>query len=171
MAASLNHRGAKIRFVVLFALIFLAGMALHRVTRAKTAPFLVDILDVKAAATLINVFTPSEGVVAKGDLIQGGVTIEVAQGCDGFECLMLLVAALIAFPAKWRSKLVGLALGVPLVYVCNLARIVVLYYVERHAPAHFQLVHVYVAQTALIVICCVFFLVWSAGRSQARATR
>jgi exosortase family protein XrtM len=171
MAPSLNHRRAKIRFVVLFALIFLGGMALHRVTRAKTAPFLVDILDVKAAAALINLFTPSEGAVAKGDLIQGGATIEVAQGCDGFECFMLLGAALLAFPAKWRSKLVGLGMGIPLVYVCNLARIVVLYYVERHAPAHFQLVHVYVAQTALIVICCAFFLVWSEGRSQARATR
>lgn len=170
MAASLNHPRAKIRFIVLFALIFLAGLVLHGITRAKTAPILVEILSVKAAVALIDLLTPSERAMAIGDLIRGGATIKVAQGCDGIECLILLMAALLAFPTRWRSKVVGMAMGVLLVYGCNLARIVVLYYVERHAPAHFQLVHVYIAQTAIIVICCVFFVLWSGAFSHARAT-
>jgi exosortase family protein XrtM len=130
------------------------------VTRAYTAPFLVDMLTVKPSAMLINLLTPSESVQTFGNLLKGNVTIRVKQGCEGLDCLLLLIAAVLAFPAGWKAKLVALGAGIPLVYVCNLVRIPGLYYVQRYAPAYFELMHVYVGQTFIILIGAGFFLFW-----------
>jgi exosortase family protein XrtM len=88
------------------------------------------------------------------------VTIQVGQGCEGIDCLLLLIAAVLAFPAPWKAKLGALGAGVPLIYLCNLARIAALYHVQRHAPAYFDLMHIYVGQTFIILVGSVFFLFW-----------
>ncbi len=155
-----------LKFVVLFAVIFVAGTKAHEVTRARLAPFLVGTLTVKPSAAFINLVTPSEGTKAVGNLLKGQVTIRVGQGCDGIDGLLLLLAAVLAFPTTARAKFTALAAGVPLVYTCNLVRIVALYQVQRHAPLYFDLMHAYVGQTVIIIVGCGFFLFWM--RSQAR---
>jgi exosortase family protein XrtM len=154
--------------VILFAAIFLAGTKAHEVTRAYTAPFLVGALTVKPSAALINLLTPSESIQAVGNLLRGSVTIKVAQGCEGMDGLLMLIAAVLAFPASWKAKLAALGAGVPLIYLCNLGRIAALYHVQRHAPAHFELMHIYVGQTFIILVGAGFFLLWMRHLAQAR---
>jgi exosortase family protein XrtM len=155
-----------LKFVVLFAIVFGAGTKAHEAMRARLAPFLVGTLTVRPSAALINLITPSEGTKAVGNLLKGQVTIRVGQGCDGIDCLLLLIAAVLAFPTTWRAKPMALAAGVPLIYTCNLVRIAALYHVQRHAPLYFDLMHAYVGQTVIIIVGCGFFLFWV--RSLAR---
>ncbi len=155
-----------VRFVVVFAVVFVAGTKAHEATRARVAPFLVGTLTVRPSAALINLVTPSEETRAVGNTLRGRATIRVGQGCEGIDCLLLLIAAVLAFPAAWRAKLVALAVGVPLIYTCNLVRIAALYHVQRHAPLYFDFMHTCVGQTVIILVGCGFFLLWM--RSLAR---
>ncbi|WP_339899060.1 archaeosortase/exosortase family protein [uncultured Gilvimarinus sp.] len=36
-----------------------------------------------------------------------GFTVQIAAGCNGVEAMILLIAAIVAFPAPWRYKLGG----------------------------------------------------------------
>lgn len=157
---------AWLKFVVFFGLTFLAASKVHQLTRERTAPVLVGLLSTRPSTALINLLTPSEHARAVKNLIQGSTTIQIGQGCDGMDGVLLLVAALLAFPAAWKRKAVGLAVGIPLLYAGNLGRIVSLYYVQGHAPEAFTFMHEYVGQTLIILIGFCFFIAWSGAVSR-----
>jgi exosortase/archaeosortase family protein len=75
--------------------------------------------------------------------------------------MLLLVAAMLAFPASARQRLVGLAAGVAAVQIANLARVVSLFWLGVHHRAVFELFHAAVWQTALILLSVVLFVLWS----------
>jgi exosortase family protein XrtM len=95
------------------------------------------------------------------------VRLNILPGCEGTELFFLLIAGVIAFPATWRAKLAGLALGLPLVFALNVVRVAGLYVTVRDFPAQFELVHGYVAPTAFVALLGVFFLVWSAHAARS----
>ena len=41
-----------------------------------------------------------------------GFAVSIEAGCNGVEATIVLVAAILAFPAPWKRKLVGLAIGI-----------------------------------------------------------
>src|SRR5262245_27370290 len=54
----------------------------------------------------------TEGIQVRGTLITGDLfTVEIARGCDAYRICALLGAAMLAFPAPWRAKVIGLGLG------------------------------------------------------------
>lgn len=158
--------GAWIRFICLFTGLFLIASKIHQVTRDRTAPTLIGALHVRPSTALISVLTPSEGVTSFKNLILGHTTIVVGQGCDGLDGLMLLISAILAFPVAWQRRLVGLLVGVPLLYSCNLMRITGLYYTRRYWPLHFRFVHEVVGQTFIVMVGCCFFLLWAGSSSR-----
>jgi exosortase/archaeosortase family protein len=71
-------------------------------------------------------------------------SINVAPGCSALELAIFFTAALLAFPssvASWRQKLVGLAVGILALEVCNLFRIASLYWLGVHFPSVFNAAH------------------------------
>jgi exosortase/archaeosortase family protein len=88
-------------------------------------------------------------------------------GCEGTELFVLLIAGVLAFPASWPAKLRGLALGLTLAFALNQLRVIGLYAVVRDHASAFDLVHGFVAPTALVVALGAYFWSWS-GRAAAR---
>ena len=74
---------------------------------------------------------------------------------------LLLVAAMIAFPAPWKRRLVGIVSGVGLLSVVNLLRIVALYQINIHAPRAFEFIHAEVFPLVMVVLAVGAFGVWS----------
>lgn len=129
---------------------------------------LIDTLTVRPSAALIDWLTPGERVIADGHrLVSPWARLNVLNGCEGTETLLLLVAALLVFPARLRHKLQGLLGGSLLIYTLNQTRIVGLYYALRHDRDSFQLLHGVLAPTLIILAASLFFLVWA---KQARST-
>jgi exosortase family protein XrtM len=121
----------------------------------------IDVATIRPAAMLINLITPDERVQPhEHRLVSPYVKLSVLNGCEGTEALFLLFAAVIAFNAPWRHKLVGVLLGGVLVYQLNQVRIVALYYALRHDKELFSALHGYVGPTLIILLCCLFFLWW-----------
>jgi len=113
------------------------------------------------SSRIINFITPAEKSFSRGDMIgSGSFTIRIAQGCEGTEGILLIVAALCAFSIRMRDKIVGILVGSAVLYTANLVRIVVLYYTLKYRPHLFDLAHVYIGQTFIIFVGILFFMAW-----------
>lgn len=119
---------------------------------------------VAICADLINMLAPLEQVLAQQNhLLSAKANLEIVRGCDGAGVLFLVVSAIVAFPSTWRRKLIGLLLGIGLIYLINLLRISALYFIIAYQPDWFLLVHTYLAPTLMIVVGCCYFAWWAFG--------
>lgn len=91
-------------------------------------------------------------------------TITVARGCDAVEGIALFSAALLTFPAKWRSKLIGLMAGTVFLLLLNLVRIISLFITGLYFPKAFPLMHEDIWQ-GLFIFCVIgtmiFWIRWA----------
>ena len=158
-----------IRFVVALGAFYLL-VAIQPVNDHVVVPFtefLVRISTVLLAAL-------GEGAQSSGTIIQSpAFAVDVKNGCNGIEAALLLVAAMLAFPASARQRILGIAAGLAVIQGVNLLRIVSLFWLGVHHRDVFELFHAAVWQTALILLAVGIFLVWSrraggGGRSEAR---
>lgn len=150
-----------LRFLTLFAAIFgvcyfFFGIA-PGVRQGVIKPYTEWLA--KAVAAIINLF--GAGATANGSIVESPrFSINIAMGCEGVEASSLFMAGVLAFPTSWRAKLIGLALGVPLIHAINLARLVGLYYAGIYLPSIVEEVHVYVAQTIVILLSTAILIFW-----------
>lgn len=145
-------------FALVFAFLqgawsFAHGTALERLA--------VDRATVMPAAWIINQLTPAVQAIATGAKIHApGGGINVLNGCEGFEMLFLLIAALLVAPITWRRGLIGLVGGTLLVWLLNQARIVTLFYAYRADKELFALLHGTVAPLVMIVFVTIAFVIY-----------
>jgi exosortase H (IPTLxxWG-CTERM-specific) len=88
-------------------------------------------------------------------------SVSVYRGCDAAEPTALFVAAVIAFPASLRRRLLGIVLGVAAVQLLNLVRIVSLFCIGVHSPSVFELMHIHVWQAAFILVAVLLWAIWA----------
>lgn len=122
---------------------------------------------------------PFTGVLAKvsgvlieltgRDVITTGVIIRdvethfavmIAAGCNGVEAMILLIAAMLAFPSPWRYKLVGIAIGIIAIQALNLVRIVSLFFLGMWNETAFEWAHLYIWQALIMLDALVVWLLW-----------
>lgn len=150
-----------LRFLVLFAAIFgvcyfIFGIA-QGVRMGIIKPY--TALLAKVVAVIINIF--GAGATASDAVVQSSkFTLSIAMGCDGIEATCLFLAGVLAFPTSWRARLIGLAVGLPLIQLINIARLVGLYYAGILLPSVIEEVHVYVAQTIVILLSTAILIYW-----------
>lgn len=151
-----------LRFVLFFTILFLAfDLAYYWSRDTVVERVLIDRVTVMPSAFFINAIKPDENVSADGHrLVSPNVRLSVLNGCEGTEAILLLVSAIVAFGAKWKSTLFGIVCGTVLLYAINQGRIVALYYALRHDQKLFDMLHGYVGPTLIIVIAGLFFVGW-----------
>lgn len=89
--------------------------------------------------------------------------------CTAYYPLGIFLAATIAFPVRWWRKLVGVALGIPLLLFVNQARLVTLCYIYRWYPDLFDALHALVWQSLMIFFTVVIWILWVATLGQRDA--
>src|SRR5262245_23469312 len=150
-----------IRFLLPFALIFgfcylVFGVA-PGVRLGVIKPYTVFLA--KAVTAIINLFGAS--AVAQGTQVSSPrFVMDIAMGCDGVEASCLYLAGVLAYPTSWRARLIGLGIGVPLIHLINLARLIGLYYAGIYLPSVVEELHVYVAQTLVILLSTAILIFW-----------
>jgi exosortase H (IPTLxxWG-CTERM-specific) len=87
--------------------------------------------------------------------------LDVRNGCNGVEAMMVLAAAVLAFPATFRSRLAGLLAGCVAIQILNLVRVASLVWLGEHHRQFFDFVHVGVWQSIVILAAVSMFIVWS----------
>jgi exosortase family protein XrtM len=139
----------------------------QQLTGSRLEYFVIHTCTVRPAAMLANLVTPGIRASASGYLLQApGVRLNILNGCDGLEALVLVVAAFTVAPLDWRRRLGGAALGVPVVFAVNQARILTLFYAFRSDPSLFASLHATVTPIAVVVLVCCYFYAWLAYPSR-----
>jgi exosortase/archaeosortase family protein len=109
------------------------------------------------SGSLLRLFDAS--VIVVGSDILGRCSLRLVRTCDAMDVNILLVSAVMAWPARWGRRLVAAACALGCVFVVNVARICSLYFVGVHVPAAFSAVHVELWPIAMLIVAVGAFLV------------
>jgi exosortase H (IPTLxxWG-CTERM-specific) len=115
----------------------------------------------RTSAWLVTLFDP--GVAAAGKVLRStanNFAVSIEAGCNGVEATIVLVAAVLAFPAPWKSKLVGLAAGIVAVQGLNVVRVISLFYLGQWSLRAFEWAHLYVWQALIMLDVLIVWLIW-----------
>ena len=150
------------RFAILFAVIALALFAaeLSRpVQNAVVIPWTEGLARVSAAtASAFDSQVASYGKVLQST--RNGFAVSIEAGCNAVEASLLLIAAMLAFPAPWKHRLTGIAIGLVAVHALNLVRVVSLFYLGQWNRDVFEWTHLYVWQVLIMLDVLVVWLLW-----------
>jgi exosortase H (IPTLxxWG-CTERM-specific) len=151
-----------LRFILTFAILLVALFTIELLQPVQAyliVPFTTGLAHV--SVFLMRLFDTR--VIAQGDTIvdalQGG-GIQIVAGCNGVEAVLILVSAVLAFPAPWKHRAAGIAIGFVAIQALNLVRIISLYYLQRWNQAWFDWFHLYLWQALIVLDALVFWLVW-----------
>jgi archaeosortase B (VPXXXP-CTERM-specific) len=122
----------------------------------------VDFMSELTAILSALVFAPfSDRINQDGTVIFfGGFAVEIIEECTGLYEMLIYSAAILAFPTTLVKKAIGIALGVPILYAVNVARIAFLVWVGRYYPETFDFMHLYFWQATLILMITSVWLLW-----------
>lgn len=89
-------------------------------------------------------------------------TFIVVPECGAIEIMAIFFAAVLAFPAPWRRSLLGLGVGLPIMYLVNILRLVCLAFIGAldTSGQWFQFVHEYVWQAVYVIFVVVVWIAW-----------
>ncbi len=153
---------SQVLFLVKFFAILLAAyllIAWNPVNDNVIEPFTAAIA--KGSAKLLNLF--GQPVIVIGTVISSSrFAVNINNGCNGVEAMLILLASIIAFPASLRARAAGLALGAIAIQLLNAVRIISLYLLGAYYPRFFDTFHTAVWQIVIILSAILFFLLWSA---------
>lgn len=113
-----------------------------------------------AAATALATLTGGNARVDGDEIRVGTLLVHINFECTGVYVLLILFVFLLAYPAGWRARLGGAALGVLALQVLNVFRIAVLVRVAELQPALFDYLHEYVWQGLFLVLTVAYAMAW-----------
>jgi exosortase H (IPTLxxWG-CTERM-specific) len=114
---------------------------------ARLSSFFLNIFGIKTTAVKENISSSS-------------FSVSIAKGCDAMEAMALFASALLAFPAKWKYKLIGFFAGIALLFMLNIARIISLFLTGLYFPKAFEIMHVEVWQVLFILFAVGLWIFW-----------
>src|SRR5262245_40976428 len=148
-------------FLLLF-LVLLAGgftvISINWVNDHAVEPFTAGVA--RASGAMLNL--PGQTWPLKGTVIQSPrFAVNIRNGCNGIEAMLIFLAAVLAFPASWRSRLIGLGLGILAIQIVNLVRVVALFLTGVYFPRLFDSSHTVIWQTIVILFGVLLWIFWA----------
>jgi exosortase H (IPTLxxWG-CTERM-specific) len=156
-----SPRRRQVLFLVVFG-VLLAGsftlLSLHWVNDHAVEPFTAGVA--RASGSTLQLL--GQDVTREGTVLRSPrFAVNIENGCNGIETMLIFMAAVLAFPASWRSRLAGLALGLVAIQGVNLVRVVALFLTGAYFPAFFDASHTVIWQTLVILSGVLLWLLWA----------
>jgi len=150
------------RFAIVFSILLLGLFTLELLDPVQASviqPFTGWLADISAAIMIPF----DEHVRASGRIIshsQTGFAVSIEAGCNGVEAAIVLIAAVMAFPASLKRKLVAIACGFVAIQVMNIARIISLFYLGQWNYEVFSWAHLYLWPVLIMLDVLVVFILY-----------
>lgn len=148
------------RFIASYVVILAAGfifLALRPVNDRLVNPYTTFVAH--EAKTVLNLL--GEGATVHQQILSSRrFSVAIYNGCNGLEAILIFASGVLAFPAPWRRKVIGLMLGFLAIQVANVVRVVSLFYVGVYWPKWFAASHIFIWQSLIILLGVVLWLVW-----------
>jgi exosortase/archaeosortase family protein len=119
------------------------------------------LLNVQArlANVILNIL--GQGTSVYGDVISSDeFAVSIKGGCDGVEATALFLTAILVFPLAFRWKWPGIAVGLVVLFLLNLARIAGLYLAGIYWPAAFEFLHLHGGVVAFTLVAILLWMLW-----------
>jgi exosortase H (IPTLxxWG-CTERM-specific) len=164
------HRNRReLQFLILFVVLLGGGfslISLNWVNDHAIEPFTGGIA--RASGATLNLL--GQNVTQTGTVLRNArFAVNIRNGCNGVEAMLIFLAAVLAFPASWKSRLTGLTLGIVAIQAVNLIRVVALFLTGIYFPRIFDTSHTVIWQTIVILFGVLLWIFW-ANRFAAPAT-
>ena len=165
--ASSNRRSVFFlaRFVALLVGFYFV-VASNPVNDAVIVPFTAGVARV---STVILAAIGEKVSVAGTEIRSGEFAVNIENGCNGVEAALLFGSAILAFPAPWHRRALGLVAGFAAIQALNLVRVVSLFGIGAHRPALFSSSHTVLWQSAVVLFSVLLFLFWASREQRIRA--
>jgi len=80
--------------------------------------------------------------------------------CTGIIPMLILIAAVIAYPSTLKRKAMGIVIGLIILYIANVIRTVTLFAIYANARGFFDVAHNIIWQAVMILLAVAIWLVW-----------
>jgi exosortase H (IPTLxxWG-CTERM-specific) len=150
------------RFVVLFLFLLLSLFFLELfapIQQGLIIPFTEGLAHL--SAWIVMLFDPhvaSEGIILRNT--ENGFAVRIQAGCNGVEASIVLIAAVLSFPASLYYKVWGVIIGFLAIQGVNLLRIISLFYLGQWNETLFNWAHLYLWQILIMLDALIVFLLW-----------
>lgn len=114
-----------------------------------------------------------DSVIAQGRVLRDAATgfaVSIEAGCNGVEAAIVLIAGIMAFPARTTHKLVAISAGFIFVQALNIVRIVSLFYLGQWNYSVFEWFHLYLWPVLImldVLVVFALYLSWLGRHAQA----
>jgi exosortase H (IPTLxxWG-CTERM-specific) len=149
------------RFLIVFAVLLIAFYAVITIGWVDThavLPFTAALAHVSGAA--LNMI--GEKVHVTSTVIGGSrFAVDIRGGCNGLEAVVFVCAAMLAFHAPLRKRIVGALAAAVILEALNVIRIDSLYLLGVYHRNVFEMFHLAVWQTLMFGAAVFLFLIWT----------
>lgn len=149
------------RFLFLFLMILgvsFTVVALRSVNDVFVVPY--TVLIARASGAILRLL--GESATVTGCVVSSPrFAVTIFNGCNGLITSLIFVSGVLAFPARWPAKLIGVAGGLFAIQLINMVRIVSLFYVGIFFPALFNDAHIYIWQSVVILAGVGLWIGWA----------
>lgn len=99
---------------------------------------------------------------AQGETVSSSLyAVDIIRECTAVNPIILFTAAVVAYPCRKRSKILGVSLGVALILLTNVVRLVSLVYIGQSYPGAFETAHMLVWQSLIIFVTVFLWVLWA----------
>jgi archaeosortase B (VPXXXP-CTERM-specific) len=160
-----DRAGRKISPMVKFVLLFLVFLLIvgvvfsQLITRYHDNILWLMRLTATLTGAIVSIF--SSNVFYSGVIVSfRGFSVEIIDECTGLFEMLIYIAAVAAFSTSIRKKLLGMAIGIPAIFLFNLARIIFLLLAGAYSKSLFDFMHLYFWQATLIIMISSVWIGW-----------
>lgn len=151
----------EITFLAVFLLLLAGGftvVAWKPVNDHLVEPFTAGVA--RASGVALNLI--GQKVTLDGTVLTGPrFAVNIKNGCNGVETMLIFLAAVLAFPASWPARLAGLGIGILAIQAVNLLRVVALFLTGAYLPRLFDSSHTVIWQTIVILSGVLLWIYWA----------
>lgn len=139
-------------YSIALIIIFLGGSAQDNFFiefTAKTTTFALNLLGIHAVLSGIST------------IMLESLTLEIISECTGVLSIIAYAACVLAYPTTWKKRAIGLLLGIPSLFVINIARLIFLAFIGINYSAEiFDYMHGYIWHITLIIFVVLVWIFW-----------
>jgi exosortase H (IPTLxxWG-CTERM-specific) len=148
------------RFAVIFGACFLLGFGVLMLPPVQVVDGRFSQVLVALSHELIIICGGK--ATAQGAILQApsGFAVEMRDGCNAVNVTILLWAAVIAFPATWRMRVLGALGGSLVIQAVNVVRFITLFYIGQYSASWFDFAHGYLWESLIVLDTMVIFWLW-----------
>jgi exosortase H (IPTLxxWG-CTERM-specific) len=158
LGRALARQKAGVRFCALFALYTVLGFAvIYAAQGALVTPLNRHLAWMaEQCLRLFGAHVSSSGPA----VTMSGFSVEIRSNCNAIYEVGLYAAAVLAYPASLRERLIGTTAGAGVLYVVNLIRILTLLALGVVQYSWFEVAHLYVWQTLFLLVVATCWFGW-----------